>query len=106
MKAGDSLQVVRKDYGIGEKVGQPASAEKTINTQGTFNPIVCREGIAQRALINPSNPAPAFIIPEGCYPILDEELRKCAGCTGCWDNFDTNSYCRYGQNPKECRGPK
>jgi len=40
------------------------------------------------------------------YPILEEHLPLCAGCSGQWDNYDTGAYCRYGQDPDRCRGPK
>ena len=57
-----------------------------------------------------SNPAlsdeGAGVLPDGVWPISNEELRKCAGCTGQWDNYDTGCFCRYGQKPGKCEGPK
>jgi len=39
------------------------------------------------------------------YPIGDEHT-VCHGCTGEWDNWNTGAFCRYGQVPGVCRGPK
>lgn len=40
------------------------------------------------------------------HPIPEEHLPRCSSCTGCWDNHDTGCYCRYGQEPGKCEGPK
>lgn len=44
--------------------------------------------------------------PDKTYPIEDEQMLKCAGCTGQFDNHNTGSYCRYGFNPADCQGPE
>ena len=40
------------------------------------------------------------------YPIPEEHLPHCAGCSGQWDNHDTGCFCRYGQEPGKCEGPR
>ena len=40
------------------------------------------------------------------HPIPEEHLPHCAGCSGQWDNHDTGCFCRYGQEPGKCEGPK
>jgi len=50
---------------------------------------------------------PALNLPIGIYPVSDEQqLARCSSCTGCWDNHDTGAYCRYGQDPGKCEGPR
>lgn len=44
-------------------------------------------------------------IPENTYPIKDEH-EHCFGCSGCYDNFNTGCYCRYGKEPGRCLGPR
>ncbi len=38
--------------------------------------------------------------------MTNEQLKKCAPCTGLWDTIETGCFCRYGGNPETCEGPK
>ena len=36
----------------------------------------------------------------------DQQLQKCAPCTGLWDTKETWVFCRYDGDPDSCKGPQ
>lgn len=92
LNAGAALHGMIRGFGMDEKVGQPVHTEITPSC-GVRSP-------NRLPGINPVNPAPAI------FKINDENLPKCGGCLGQYDNHNTGSYCRYGFNPADCQGPE
>lgn len=37
--------------------------------------------------------------------MTNEQLKKCAPCTGLWDTIETGCFCRYDGDPETCEGP-